>query len=185
MVNNTFITTKDAARRFQKSISTIKRVVATAPHSVLQYEPSRTAKNRRLFISIKYLEGKFLDIKMTPTQDQNHEVISILQKELQDKQNTIDRLLDANTKIQEDSSVIIKQLTENEERFQILLERENQKSKILEEHFQRNKKSTPNIEEELIEEVIQEEASYFDNESNFIDVNNEKSFQDWIKSMKQ
>ena len=69
MVDNTFITTKDAARRFQKSISTIKRVVATAPHSVLQYEPSRTAKNRRLFISIKYLEGKFLDVKMTPTQD--------------------------------------------------------------------------------------------------------------------
>jgi predicted neutral ceramidase superfamily lipid hydrolase len=183
MDKNIYITTKDAAKRFSKSISTIKRVVAVAPDNALQYEPSRTAKNRRLFISVEFLEGKFADVRNTTTSHHQNDITLILQKELQDKQNTIDRLLDANNKQQENANAIIKQLTENEERMQILLERGNQRNDLLQSHFERNKKMNPSTEDEIIQDAITEDEPIIE-ESSFIDTNDEHSFKEWLNSLK-
>lgn len=180
-----YITTKEAAIRFKKSISTIKRVVSVAPDSHLRYEPSKTAKNRRLFISVEYLEGKFSVARSTTTSHHQDNTTLILEKELERKQSTIDKLLDENSKIHERNSAIIKQLTENEERMQILLDRSNQRANLLEQHFDRNRKANPQPQDEIIEDIIEakEEEQPETVQSDFIDTNDEDGFIRWLNSL--
>jgi hypothetical protein len=164
-----YISTKEAAKRFKRSISSIKRLVAVAPDSSLRYEPNRTAHNRRLFISVEYLEGKLSGTRTAPDSHHQDTTVSILQKELDRKQDIINKLLHNQ-----------EQFLENERNFQVLLERSNQRADLLENHFDRNRKAKPTPEDEIIEEIIEEINDIVEEPTN---VNSIEDFNSWLQSM--
>ena len=156
-----YITTKDAAKRFKKSISTIKRLVAVAPDSSLRYEPNRTAHNRRLFISLEYLEGKLSDSRTAPDNIPQDTTVSILAKELDNKQKIIDSLLERQKELIAAHSLLL----ENESKMQLLLDRSEMRNQLLNQHFDANRKknhkyaTSEEIEiEEIIDSVEEEEV---------------------------
>jgi len=168
-----WITTKEAASRFKKSVSTIKRVVSNAPDSKLKYEPSRTALNRRLFISFEYLEVHFGSVRDTAKRgsfDTENDTVLILKEQVKSQKETIDKLLHNQ-----------EQLIENERNFQILLERASKRAELLEQHFERNKKI--NVEqkeqEEIIEEIIEEPI---ESDNKIYLPNDRASFNEWLES---
>ena len=77
-------------------------------------------------------------------------------------------------------------LIDNEERFQILLERSNQRADLLETHFNRNKKINPSPEDEIIEEFVEEVKDEIEETANdelTIDEmpNDYHGFTEWLK----
>jgi len=182
-----YITTREAAKRFNKSISTIKRVVAVAPDNVLQYEPSRTAKNRRLFISTEYLESKFSDVRNTTTSHHQDTSVTILQKEVERQEAIINNLLDRQKELIESNSNIQLELIEKQadqiEKFQILLDRSNQRANLLEQHFNKNKGNKSDLvqEEEFIEDIIEAKEEFIE-DSKYVP-NDMSEFTKWVNSM--
>ena len=166
-----YITIKEAVKRYNKSLSTIKRLIQVTPKEHLKDGPKlNTGKNLTL-IDSKYLDEHY-DHKPEPSNDLNSELIKTLQRELENKQKTIDSLLHNQS-----------QLIENEERFQILLERSNQRAELLEQHFNKNKdKDQPTELEDIIEDAI--EYKQVTKESTFINANDDASFNEWLQSLK-
>ena len=176
-----YITTKDAAKRFKKSISTIKRLVAVAPDSSLRYEPNRTARNRRLFISLDYLEGQMSDTRKEPDPHHQNTTTLILQKELDNKQRIIEDLLERQKELIAAHSLHL----ENESKMQLLLDRSEMRNQLLNQHFEVNRnKPTKSEEEYIIEDAIEE----VDSSPEFIDIDSiptdEKSYSEWINSLR-
>ena len=169
-----FITTKEASRKYSKSISTVKRAIAKADRLHLRYEPNDTAKNRRLFVSIEYLDTCF-GVSREPQKDTTNapanDTVLILQKELQNKQNIIDKLLHNQ-----------EAFLERQREMNILLDRSNERANLLEMHFEKNrKKDLKTVDIEEIEEELEEiESTPTNEESKHIDVK-DLELSDWFK----
>jgi hypothetical protein len=178
-----YISIGKCIQRYGKSLSTVKKAISKANNIHKKQGEQLNTGLFKILISTSYMDEFFGYEGTTANTTDNHtepneNIVNNLLK-------TISDLTNNNTLLNETLSKII----DNESRLMVLLDREKQHTQILTKHFDRNRTLSNDVEsikeEEIIDEVIQEEASYFDNESNFIDVNNEKSFQDWIKSMKQ
>ena len=167
-----WLTTKQASTKYLKSVSTIKRLMSQADASELKYEPNKTAANRRVFVSSKYLD-RYFGIKDN-TQD-NTDMIAILERELIRKQETIDKLLETQQE----------NLRRQQEQLHLLndaMRREN----LLLEHFNRNKDLNKEqktdedfINESDIEDVFEEQPK----QDEPINIDSYEDFTTWLKSM--
>jgi mevalonate kinase len=178
-----FISVKEAVVKYNKSISTIKRLVAKTPQKNLKQGVKLNSGRYKTLIEVSYLD-KYFNVSKTVSNDSTNEAIEILKNELENKQKTIDKLLDRQSEIIQSNREALNKALENEERFQILLERSNQRANLLEQHFNKNKGNKSDLvqEEQIIEEII--EAKEDIQESSFIDTNDEASFSAWLSSMK-
>jgi hypothetical protein len=129
-----FITINEACKRFNKSISTIRRIVKKAPQKALNKEKLITGHDK-IYISLEYLKEYFnVNGKESSQIDINDsskdallnslsEQLDFLKKQLQEKDKQIDNFQSR----QYENNVIIERLTQRE---QLLIETlENNKRK--------------------------------------------------------
>jgi hypothetical protein len=129
-----FITINEACKRFNKSISTIRRIVKKAPQKALNKEKLITGHDK-IYISLEYLKEYFnVSVKESSQIDINDsskdallnslsEQLDFLKKQLQEKDKQIENFQSR----QYENNVIIERLTQRE---QLLIETlENNKRK--------------------------------------------------------
>jgi hypothetical protein len=129
-----FITINEACKRFNKSISTIRRIVKKAPQKALNKEKLITGHDK-IYISLEYLKEYFnVSVKESSQIDINDsskdallnslsEQLDFLKKQLQEK----DKQIESFQSRQYENNVIIERLTQRE---QLLIETlENNKRK--------------------------------------------------------
>jgi DNA mismatch repair ATPase MutS len=175
-----YISVKEATVKYNKSISTIKRLVAKTPQKNLKKGVKLNSGRYKTLIEVSYLD-KYFNVSKSISNDSTNEMLDALIKELDNKQKTIESLLQR----QEETNHSLNKAIENEERFQILLERSNQRANLLEQHFNKNKGNKSDLvqEEEIIEDIIEAKEDTIE-ESSFIDTNDEEGFTNWLKTMK-
>jgi len=177
------ITIKEAQQRYNKSLSTIRRTITKADASELKRGAKLNTGLHQVLVSIEYLDKCFNNSASHTeniSNDVTSELIAVLKKQVEDKQNTIDKLLDRQKEIIASTGEAIKKLTENEERFQILLERSQQRANLLNKHFEKNRGTKPDLINE--EDIIDATEEVVNDSSPFINTNDEKGFNDWMRS---
>lgn len=177
-----FITLQEASKKYSKSISTIKRIVANLKGTeeeanYLKRGALLNTGKHQILISEEYLSFLFNEPLRTtekpinePLNEPSNELLKTLQKELQEKQSVINKLL------QNQEAFL-----ENERNFQILLERANQRIELLEQHFNRNKKLTVSPEDKKQEEIIEETKPKEALREDLIP-EDRQTFNEWLKT---
>lgn len=120
-MENKFISIKEACNLFNKSNSTIRRVIKESPENQLKKEKLKTG-HYKIFISVEYLNQYFNgqlpnndsnELLMNNSNDEQlvnslNNTIDILKKELENKNNTIESLIER----QRESNIIIERLNQ-------------------------------------------------------------------------
>ena len=168
-----YISISEASKRYKKSISTIKRALKGAEPKHLKQGEKLNTGYYKVLVSIDLLNELFGTTENTK-KEPNNDLLETYRNELLNKQKIIDKLL------QNQEALI-----ENERNFQILLERANQRTELLEQHFNRNKKLTVDPEEknseEIIEELKEEQKPNLDSSQV---PNDRATFNEWLKAFK-
>jgi septal ring factor EnvC (AmiA/AmiB activator) len=180
-----FITIPEAIKKYNKSRSTIRKAIYSA-------EKSDTKKGKKLnsglytvLISEGFLNGYFNHSETTEktTKTSEKELIETLKNQVKDQQKTIDKLFEH----QSASDSTIKKLTENEERFQILINRADLRNDLLEKHFNASRKQEPTKEQKKLAlqieeaEIVKEETTF-----NIDDIPNDAAeFSVWIQRLNE
>lgn len=121
-----FISINEACKRFNKSISTIRRIVKKAPQKALKKEKLVTG-HEKIYVSSEYLKECFNVVSKESSQIDNNdsskdillnslnEQLEFLKKQLEEKDKQIDNFQSR----QYENNVIIERLTQRE---QLLIE---------------------------------------------------------------
>ncbi len=147
-----YITLKQATKRYKKSLSTIRRIISQAPKNTLKEGEKLNTGKRKILVKDEYLHSVILNHRMNHREHtenkENHKKselmddhlnepmddhLKTLKKELQNKQQIIEKLLQAQERF-----------LENEKNFQILIERNNQRVELLQQHFDNNRRKEEN-----------------------------------------
>ena len=178
-----YITIKEAQIEYNKSLSSIRRVILrAAPREIKNGILLNTGLHQKL-ISTDFLNTQFGTPKHTENinPDTSLDIVAILQKELSDKQKTIDKMFEH----QSSSDSTIKKLTENEEKMLLLLERADERAKLFKQYFDSQTNIEPTKKEAYLISEIQE-AEVVENEK--IDIatldnmpNDPAEFSVWIQ----
>ena len=90
------ITIKEAQQRYNKSLSTIRRTISKADASELKRGAKLNTGLHQVLVSIEYLDKCFNNSAghtENISNDVTNDFIEALKKQVEDKQNTIERLL--------------------------------------------------------------------------------------------
>jgi hypothetical protein len=178
-----YLSITEAQVLFNKSRSTIAKAIKLAAPKDLKQGKRLNTGLYKILVSKEYLNAYFPKAATTENieVEGSSDYINTLKKQLDNQQKTIDKLLETNTAFLERQKELIENnhnLINNEERFQILLDRSNKRSNLLERHFDRNRKANPTPEDEIIEDIIEEAK-----EEEPKNINSIEDFNTWLNSM--
>ena len=129
-----FISINEACKRFNKSISTIRRIVKKAPQKALNKEKLATG-HEKIYVSSEYLKECFNVVSKESSQIDNNDItkdillnslneqLEFLKKQLEEKDKQIDNFQTR----QYENNVIIERLTQREQLLIESLENKNNK----------------------------------------------------------
>jgi len=160
-----YISINDAVKMYGKSKSTIKRVLKNAPSQHIKKGERLNTGLFKVLISAEYLNSLF-EPTVNTIDESSNDLLKTLQKELENKQGIIDKLL------QNQEALI-----ENERNFQILLERANQRADLLEQHYKRNK----SLGADIIEDIEESEPNISADEI----PTDRGTFNEWLRGYKK